>query len=146
MRRLIVAINIGLLTLFLLLLSTSAPRAWARPVPKWAGTYGGIGDDAARSVEQTSDGGFIVAGGTGSFGAGFWDAWVLRLDSKGNIGPGCSVIGLSSAVVASTLASRFTTTATVTSSAATVASTSVTGTPNSATTSVQRHHGSKIWL
>jgi hypothetical protein len=51
----------------------------------WVNAYGGAGDDFANSVQQTSDGGFIVAGGTGSFGAGGTAAWVLRLDGDGNV-------------------------------------------------------------
>lgn len=48
--------------------------------------YGGSsGDDFPNSVHQTSDGGYIVAGFTTSFGAGGRDAWVLKLDSAGNI-------------------------------------------------------------
>jgi predicted secreted protein len=50
----------------------------------WAKTLGGTGDDVAQSVQQTSDGGFIVAGSTKSYGAGGSDFWVLKLDSSGN--------------------------------------------------------------
>jgi uncharacterized delta-60 repeat protein len=52
---------------------------------QWAKTYGGSGDDAAHSIQQTSDGGFIVAGSTSSFGAGLSDFWVLKLNLAGNI-------------------------------------------------------------
>ncbi len=52
---------------------------------EWQHTYGGTGDDYAICVRQTSDGGYIVAGGTDSFGAGDYDAWILKLDSTGNI-------------------------------------------------------------
>jgi uncharacterized delta-60 repeat protein len=51
----------------------------------WQKTYGGAGGDYADSVQQTSDGGYIVAGHTSSFGAGSWDAWVLKLDSAGSL-------------------------------------------------------------
>ena len=51
----------------------------------WAKTYGGPGSDEANSVQQTSDGGFIVAGHTASFGTGFGNVWVLRLDSGGSV-------------------------------------------------------------
>ena len=44
----------------------------------------GEGGDVGYSVQQTSDGGYIVAGETSSFGVG-WDAWLLRLDANGNI-------------------------------------------------------------
>jgi uncharacterized delta-60 repeat protein len=50
----------------------------------WQKTYGGTsGDDYAYSVQPTSDGGYIVAGSTSSFGAGDYDVWVLKLDSSG---------------------------------------------------------------
>ena len=51
----------------------------------WQKTYGGSGDDFAKSIRQTPDGGYIVAGWTTSFGAGSNDAWVLKLDSSGGV-------------------------------------------------------------
>jgi len=52
---------------------------------QWAKTYGGTGDDYAYSIQQTSDGGYIVAGYTGSSGAGLADFWVLKLKSDGTV-------------------------------------------------------------
>jgi len=51
----------------------------------WAKTYGGSGEDWARSVASTSDGGFVVTGETVSFGAGRWDIIITKFDSKGGI-------------------------------------------------------------
>jgi len=48
-------------------------------------TYGGPGNDSANSIQQTIDGGYIVAGSTESFGAGGADFWVLKLDPAGDI-------------------------------------------------------------
>ena len=55
----------------------------------WSKTYGGSGYDTARSVEQTKDGGYIVAGETESFGTpdengNRCDFWVMKLDASGN--------------------------------------------------------------
>jgi len=57
----------------------------------WARSYGGSGYDDAISIQQTTDGGFIAAGLTDSFGAGSRDAWVLKLDVNGDI-PDCDII------------------------------------------------------
>ncbi len=54
-----------------------------RGTKEWSRTFGGTGADGASSVQQTSDGGFIVAGGTSSFGAGQEDAWLVKTDSRG---------------------------------------------------------------
>lgn len=50
----------------------------------WEKTYGGNGNEVARSVIQLQDSSFVVAGYTSSFGAGGYDIWVLRTDKKGN--------------------------------------------------------------
>jgi hypothetical protein len=49
----------------------------------WQKTYGGSSDEFGRSVLPTSDGGFVVAGDTESFGAGAKDVWILKLTSAG---------------------------------------------------------------
>jgi len=51
----------------------------------WSKTYGGTYDDKAYSVVQTSDGGYAIAGYTGSFGAGLYDFWLVKTDGAGNL-------------------------------------------------------------
>ena len=67
----------------------------------WQKSYGGLNSDEAYSVSQTSDGGYIVAGRTESFGAGGYDFWVLKLNSDGNI-PNCGLINDSQATITNT--------------------------------------------
>ncbi|MDY6990868.1 MAG: MopE-related protein, partial [Thermodesulfobacteriota bacterium] len=52
---------------------------------KWAITYGGTSNEMAYSVQQTADGGYIVAGWTDSFGTGEEDLWITKVDSDGTI-------------------------------------------------------------
>jgi hypothetical protein len=50
----------------------------------WTRAYGGAANDLAYSVFQMDDGGFMICGGTESFGAGSWDVYILRTDGNGD--------------------------------------------------------------
>lgn len=58
---------------------------------KWQKSFGGTGIDEAKSIQQTEDKGFIVAGytnskdGNGNGNHGQSDYWIIKLDSIGNI-------------------------------------------------------------
>jgi len=45
--------------------------------------YGGESAEWGFCVQQTADSGYIVAGTTLSFGAGFYDGWLVRTDARG---------------------------------------------------------------
>ena len=51
---------------------------------EWDSTFGGSDEDAIWSVAQTSEGGYILAGETESYGAGKHDLWLVKADSNGN--------------------------------------------------------------
>ncbi|MFZ5432253.1 MAG: T9SS type A sorting domain-containing protein [Calditrichota bacterium] len=50
----------------------------------WTHTYGGLRNDRAASVQQTADGGYIVAGFTDSFGAGGTDFYLVKTNPQGD--------------------------------------------------------------
>ncbi len=75
-------------TLSVFLFSIKLP---AQPTIEWQRSYGGKQGDQPYSIVQTTDGGYFVAGVTGSiegdvFGNhGLLDVWALKLDSSGAI-------------------------------------------------------------
>jgi len=54
------------------------------PDTLWTRTYGGSSDEEAYSVQQTADGGYIVAGATQSYGAGNLDFYIVKTDASGD--------------------------------------------------------------
>lgn len=51
----------------------------------WTMTYGGEDEDELFAVQQTTDGGFALAGVTKSSGAGSWDGWLIKTDANGKV-------------------------------------------------------------
>ena len=85
MRKFFLLLSVFLI--FSLLISGCSPKKDTTPPQQvWQKTYGGSNDEWARSIQQTTDGGYIVAGGTYSFGAG-GDFYIIKTDSEGNTGP-----------------------------------------------------------
>jgi len=66
---------------------------------EWQKTYGGSQGEEASSIQQTSDGGYVVAGSTDTYGAGMKDFLILKLSSNGNIDPSCYLVNESNADV-----------------------------------------------
>ncbi len=67
---------------------------------EWARTAGGSNLDCARALYQTDNGYYLVAGRTYSYGAGDYDALLLKTDSNGLI-PGCNAISSASPSITS---------------------------------------------
>jgi hypothetical protein len=52
---------------------------------QWYKTFGGAEIEEGNSIDQTSDGGFILGGYTSSFGAGGYDIYLVKTDEEGNL-------------------------------------------------------------
>ena len=50
----------------------------------WQRALGGDGADFGISIQQTSDGGYIITGHTNSYGVGWYDVYLLKTDANGN--------------------------------------------------------------
>jgi predicted secreted protein len=78
---------IAMLLLFFINLTLATPIVIAKAKiasnAQWEYTFGGTGSDGGRSVIQTTDGGFAIAGWTNSYGAGGMDIWLVKTDSEG---------------------------------------------------------------
>ncbi len=79
--KLLISAGILLLT-FLMMLALGAGGNGVPPT-EWEKTFGGENDEGAYAIAQTEDDGYIVVGYTKSFGKGNQNAYVLKLDTKG---------------------------------------------------------------
>jgi predicted secreted protein len=66
-----------------LAIGLAAATATAQPGSPWDHLYGDFNIDICYAVQQTLDGGYILAGETQSFGAGGRDFWLVKADSVG---------------------------------------------------------------
>jgi len=61
-------------------------------VSTWFKSYGQSEDEEGSSIQQTSEGGYIITGYTKSFGATKRDTWILKTNSMGNYTPNNSTM------------------------------------------------------
>jgi hypothetical protein len=54
-------------------------------IEEWNKRFGGTSDENPESVIQALDGGYVLAGYTDSFGAGFSDFWLVKTDAAGDM-------------------------------------------------------------
>ncbi|MBK8128130.1 MAG: hypothetical protein IPK53_04050 [bacterium] len=52
---------------------------------EWSRAFGGASTERCYTMRQTTDGGFVLAGYTTSFGAGYADMWLVKTDASGNL-------------------------------------------------------------
>ncbi|MBU1920577.1 T9SS type A sorting domain-containing protein [bacterium] len=72
----------GTLTIFMMIVCSNS---FAQPDSLWSRTFGGSSQDGASYVEQTDDGGFVLAGHTWSHSVGgALDFWLVKTDVNGD--------------------------------------------------------------
>ena len=74
----------GIVFAMLVFVSIGCAIGATAPEEAWNQTFGGTFDDEAWSVQQTEDGGYILAGQTWSYGAGGCDVWLIKTDPNGS--------------------------------------------------------------
>jgi hypothetical protein len=74
--------------LLIIFLQSSNVAAATVPVEQWNRSFGGDGEYIARCVQQTLEGGYVIAGTTILYGKGmegYHDAWLIKVDKNGNM-------------------------------------------------------------
>ena len=66
-------------------------KFWGNGTLAWAKALGGINGDTIYAIHEATDGRFVLAGSTASFGAGNGDVLFVELDFNGNLASNCSV-------------------------------------------------------
>ncbi len=59
-------------------------KAYANGDSAWSKSYGGAQNEKTFDIEPTSDGGYMLGGYTGSYGAGGYDFWTLKINASGD--------------------------------------------------------------
>ena len=67
-----------------IIIGVSSHSLGQAPDVLWTETFGGSDNEVGYSVQQTTDGGYIIAGSTESFGAGNADVWLVKTDASGD--------------------------------------------------------------
>jgi len=49
----------------------------------WNRTIGGVSEDIPQAVISSSDGGYLITARTKSYGEGYYDAWLVKIDQEG---------------------------------------------------------------
>ena len=74
----------GASVLVLTVLVTILCPSTLQAVIRFQRAYGGSGDEDGNSVQQTADGGYIIAATTNSYGAGSSDMYLIKTDANGD--------------------------------------------------------------